>query len=92
MERETSLWKVHTFDVWGNETDGFEVNGVFTWGTITLPNDPTDEEILAALKEEDFVKPRTPVHYYDYDRDTYENIIEIKVASNRKPAFQLLKQ
>ena len=44
-------YKLYTYDVWGNEEDGYEVNNVYaTDRVIYLPSDPSDKDILDALR------------------------------------------
>lgn len=46
----TRTYQVISYDVWGNPKDGFEVNDQYTTSyRITLPDNPTDKEILTAL-------------------------------------------
>lgn len=35
-ERIKTVWEIATYDVWGNERDGFEVNDVYRKGEIEL--------------------------------------------------------
>lgn len=52
----TYTYNVHPLDVWGNKREGFEVNDVYpSRGSITIPVDATDDEIIAALKKEGFI-------------------------------------
>jgi hypothetical protein len=44
-------YRVSTFDVWGNNRDGFEVNDAWNAGTIEVQDNATDEEIFKAVKE-----------------------------------------
>ena len=47
-------YRVITYDVWGNEEDGYTVNDAFHTGrTIELDDDASDEDIVAALVEAD---------------------------------------
>ncbi len=40
-----------TYDVWGNEKDGYEVNNTFSTGTtIELPTNASDKDIKRALR------------------------------------------
>lgn len=40
---------VYHFDVWGNEEDGFTVNDSRSAGTVELPVNASDSQILRAL-------------------------------------------
>ena len=45
-----------SYDVWGNESDGYEVNQAFTTGQyVELDTDLTDAEILVSLIRQDFI-------------------------------------
>lgn len=52
----SATWRVLGLDVWGNETDGFEINDRFYIVTIETPDDPTNAEIWRALLEKSVVK------------------------------------
>ena len=44
------------FDVWGNETDGYEVNDkIDTNIMLEIPYDVTDEELISKLVNVDFL-------------------------------------
>jgi hypothetical protein len=54
---QTVTLSVHSLDVWGNARDGYDVNDVYpSSGTIIVPIDATDDEVIAALKADGFVK------------------------------------
>lgn len=46
-------YRLYTYDVWGNDNDGYEVNDVYRQSdTVEIDfRDWTDEQILAALKD-----------------------------------------
>ena len=46
--KEWTLWKI---DAWGNEEDGWEANDRSKHGIVYLPEDPTDRDIMLALKK-----------------------------------------
>lgn len=49
-----------SYDTWGNEEDGWEVNNVFPSGTFfTLPKGYDDEQLLQALKDNNILDQRT---------------------------------
>lgn len=54
-ETPSHTYKVYSLDVWGNIDDGFEVNDRALIGTVDLPQDSTNEDILNILKE-DYLK------------------------------------
>lgn len=44
-------YTVHTYDVWGNAKDGYDVNDVYpSCGTVELSDDCTDADIIRACK------------------------------------------
>jgi len=50
-------YKLVSYDVWGNDEDGYEVNDAhFTGDIIELETGMTDEGIIDKLKEEGWVK------------------------------------
>lgn len=49
---------INYFDVWGNETDGWEVNDLCEEGMISLPDDFTDSDIIKALKGINFLNDK----------------------------------
>lgn len=55
-------WELRTYDVWGNEKDGYEVNNLFHAGTVTLRipqaryNVGTPYEFLAAFPSDRQIK------------------------------------
>ena len=51
-------YRIYDYDVWGNAKDGYEVNDVFkTSYVVELSENPSDEEIIKALKKVGFLKP-----------------------------------
>jgi hypothetical protein len=45
-----NTWRLYTYDLWGNEEDGWEVNDVFQKSTtLELSAEPTDAEVSEAL-------------------------------------------
>ena len=45
-------YSIATLDVWGNASEGFEVNDVFkTSDCIELPENFTDNDVVKALKD-----------------------------------------
>lgn len=48
---------LHTYDVWGNERDGFEVNDRYMRrDVIEVPDDATDADFILALKRAGWLK------------------------------------
>ena len=68
------------FDVWGNATDGWEVNNLTTVeDDIVIAEDSTDEEIINFLVRIEYLKPEAKelVHLESYDNEMIE-IIQTK--------------
>ena len=68
------------FDVWGNATDGWEVNDLTTVEEdIVIAEDSTDEEIIDFLIQIEYLKPeaRENVHLESYDNEMIE-IVQTK--------------
>lgn len=54
--KKIDRFRVYTYDIWGNEEGGFEVNDIFmTSEYVTLSDNMTDAEILHALEEEGII-------------------------------------
>ena len=68
------------FDVWGNATDGWEVNDLTTVeNDIVIAEDSTDEEIIDFLIQIEYLKPEAKelVHLESYDNQMIE-IVQTK--------------
>lgn len=53
-------YRVVSYDVWGNAKDGYEVNDTYPTGlSVELPANPSDREIMQALKEVGYIKKST---------------------------------
>ena len=68
------------FDVWGNATDGWEVNDLTTVeDDIVITEDSTDEEIIDFLVRIDYLKPEAKelVYLESYDNEMIE-IVQTK--------------
>ena len=68
------------FDVWGNATDGWEVNDITTVeDDIVIAEDVTDEEIIDFLIQIEYLKPEAKenVHLESIDNEMIE-IVQTK--------------
>lgn len=76
------------FDVWGNATDGWEVNDLTTVeDDIVITEDSTDEEIVDFLVRIDYLKPEVKELVY---LESYDNeMIEIIARENDYPIGRL---
>ena len=78
-------WDVFTLDVWGNERDGFEVNDRSRCGTITLPPNPSNPQILSALRTAGLIRRYLKTLTIDGDPST----ITIDCARTGRPGLHL---
>lgn len=70
---------VWDLDVWGNSSEGFEVNNKRNCGTIELPENFTNEQLLDVLKKDKFLKGETTLEELSIDGDyTMINIDELE--------------
>ena len=44
-------WHVWSYDIWGNDEDGYDVNDRSEIGAVELPENPTDAQINEAIGE-----------------------------------------
>jgi hypothetical protein len=87
FEKRSKTWRVYTLDVWGNEDDGFEVNDRSRAGTVVIPTDATDEDIVRLLRANAFLDPRVKASDIDIDGDDYSMTVDD--AKTGQPIFQL---
>lgn len=80
-------WDVYNYDVWGNEDDGFDVNDVFRWGSVILPENPTLAQVIENLKRVGFLSDEATVESIREDGD--DDVIYLDDASNNYPLCQL---
>jgi hypothetical protein len=76
-------YKVYTYDLWGNERDGFEVNDVYGTDLIAEINeDMTDKQIIQELKGIGLLKKTckdSEFHIYgDFNYELYIEYPEFK--------------
>jgi hypothetical protein len=89
-EKRYTLW---SFDVWGNETDGFDINdrykqsSDFVVETEAPDGQPTDAELLAALQSAGYIKPTAKLSDIDFDGDDMQ--CHITQTSNGYPLYGL---
>ena len=83
-------WDVRTYDVWGNEDDGFYVNDIYRIGEVELDNDPSDADVIFSLKGAGILNGFATVRDYEFDGD--DTVIYLNVASNSRPVLELTKQ
>ena len=89
-KKTASKFHMNTYDVWGNEEDGFVVNDAFNKGTLEIPEGATDEQLLAACVEANLI-PADAVSQLEYDNSISDEAhIYFKWANNSEPAFELI--
>ena len=80
-EPKVNKYKIVDYiDVWGNATDGWEVNNLTTVeDDIVIAEDSTDEEIIEFLIQIEYLKPEAKelVHLESYDNEMIE-IVQTK--------------
>lgn len=79
-------WELWTYDVWGNETDGWDVNDRTCLDReFALPTDSSDDEIKQALIDAGYLKPG-----FEIDLDGDDMIVFVNQSNNDFPLFELL--
>lgn len=86
-------YKLYSYDVWGNEEDGFEVNDIYPTGMeIELEDEEdNDEEMLRALIEVDFLKYTCRSGDIIFENDD-EECITFSDAETYQPIGELRKE
>lgn len=82
----TKTWKVYTLDVWGNPSEGYEVNDRSKVGTIETSDEATDAEIWANLIEAGIAKGSISHADFDWLDESY---LCINDKRDGMPVFQL---
>jgi hypothetical protein len=88
---EMHEYEVHPLDVWGNKKEGFSVNDVYpSRGRISIPEDATNDEIIAALKKEGFINRNIRASSIGIDGEPgYTLYVEYKPTAH--PEYELRK-
>jgi hypothetical protein len=84
MKQNLKKYTVVTYDLWGNNKEGYEVNGVYFSGSITIDPDWDDKKILKAVRKM-FDIPRGTVISGHGDREC----IYLELEKNLKPVLEL---
>lgn len=79
------------YDVWGNETDGFEVNNISKYDNdIVLHDDATDKDILLVLcAEKLFLREAVDKNAIEVDNSASPDYIEFNSTENGAPIGRL---
>lgn len=56
LKRDYYQYNVYSLDVWGNRKDGYEVNDRCKVGSVMIPAECTDRQIIKALKVAGFLR------------------------------------
>ena len=84
-----SEFELVTYDVWGNDEEGFEVNNAFRSGkTDILYENMTDEEIFQRLKEEDLIEDWVSEKTVEIDGE-FDFTLTFNKKENGEPLFEL---
>lgn len=89
-----SKWRVVSFDVWGNQKDGYEVNDLFKEGTIELDDSWNEDRIFIELKRNGLINKRIRRKSLTIRTDV-EDFIWIESARHKDcgyPIYQLEKE
>lgn len=81
-------WNVFTYDVWGNDEEGFQVNDRYDWGSLELLEDASDEMVVQAIKDFGVFAKDALVGEFEIDGD--DSAIYITAANNGCPLCELL--
>ena len=84
-EQKVSQWRFYSYDVWGNEDEGYEVNDVFrTSSVFDIPDDATDEQILEIIEAKKYVEIDNNV--------MADDIIYFQSSNTGKPLGEIRKE
>lgn len=81
-----STYRLISYDVWGNEKDGYEVNQAFyTDERYTLESDWTNEQVIKALRKQGCLKKYIRTRCIEIDGDDKTMYFNYK----GRPEFEL---
>jgi|CXWL01.1.fsa_nt_gi hypothetical protein len=85
-------WKIITYDVWGNEKDGYEINQSFYSGReVELPAEPEDEQVRAALIEAGYLKKSNQLRHLEFDGDG-DGFVRVSRKRDSYPIVELQRE
>ena len=82
-------WTYATYDVWGNEKDGFEVNDVFRGNCEFKMDSNNDREILRACK--DYLGLKSSIKLKDLEIEGDDQVIYVNSAKDCYPLGEFNK-
>lgn len=94
MSKRKETWDVISLDVWGNPDDGFEINDMHKAGTVQLQAEPTKEQIVRAMKRENWLKKgvrSARIAIDDFGDDEYPQIA-LEDSRTGEPIFHLRRE
>lgn len=84
------IYEICTYDVWGNPTDGFDVNMVYATGEmISLTDEATLRQIIIALKNEGIIRRNCRFATFQFAPYESDTIIYIERAKDGMPLLEL---
>lgn len=84
-----ATWRLYSYDVWGNDEDGFEVNDIFrTSWTVEIPDNATYKEILEIINRDCMVTVGLEI---DANTDCSE-VLYLQDSNNGKPECEFRKE
>ena len=86
-----SKFTVFFLDVWGNESDGYEVNDRSSCGTIELPFNFSDQDMIQALLDADILCSFGGKIADVFTIDSDDQGLSIYRKSDGMPLFQLME-
>lgn len=75
MTDETNTWEYISYDLWGNDVDGYEVNAAYTTGRIYEIDDDSDTGVIRFLRDNGFMDDSADEMEIDIDGD--EDVIYV---------------
>jgi len=82
-------WVILSYDVWGNEEDGFEINDTFSVGSLELEDDEQydDSVLVEKLIEAELLAEDARPEDFAFDGDEFH--VFIADADTGRPIFGL---
>ena len=88
-EHGYTVWRVWTYDVWGNRREGYEINDRYDQGYIPVKGS-SEKAILRALKDKGILKSGTRMTSLSFDGDN--QFIQIESARDGYPLCGLERE
>lgn len=89
---EPSKYRLISYDIWGNNEDGFYVNNRFRTETIIdIPLDSNDEKIIGIMKEKGILTDKANKNNIDIDGES-DSVLFFTDSEIGMPLFELLNE